>query len=489
MLRKAIGAGAALLLAGGVVAALAFWLAPASSQSVDDPRLPPATAAVTRATLVDTKTVTGTLGFGDLTPVRAAGAGVLTSLPAERSTVERGGRLFALDGVPVTVLYGETPFFRTLQFDAESFDTFAWVELEDASADLREAELNLELERDRLAEAESQLTDATARLDDAARDEPRTPEFIQLKGAVGIAEAVVERTRSLSETGARPPVDLETAEGDLATARANLAAVVSELGQQIISAETDLAAARLAVAQAERALAEAREWLEALQSRADYRADAELLMGNLAALGYTGPAAEAVRAWQSDLGLAANGIVEPGQLVITPGPVRIAEQIADIGDAFGDGSPEQEDVLSYSGTSKLVTVSLGVADQSFAVPGRDVTITLPDDRELRGVISEVGAVVTEQGEVEVLVAIPDQAALGTLEATSVDVEFVREERESVLSVPIAALLARPEGGFGVEIVEGTSSRIVPVRTGLFAGGRVEIDGEGIAEGVLVGVPG
>ncbi len=55
-------------------------------------------------------------------------------------------------------------------------------------------------------------------------------------------------------------------------------------------------------------------------------------------------------------------------------------------------------------------------------------------------------------------------------------------------MPIVALLARPEGGFGVEIVEGSATRVVPVRTGMFANGRVEISGDGIAEGASVGVP-
>ena len=59
----------------------------------------------------------------------------------------------------------------------------------------------------------------------------------------------------------------------------------------------------------------------------------------------------------------------------------------------------------------------------------------------------------------------------------------------MLSVPIAALLARPEGGFALEVVAGGMSSVVPVKTGLFAAGRVEVSGDGIAEGMRVGVPG
>ncbi len=46
----------------------------------------------------------------------------------------------------------------------------------------------------------------------------------------------------------------------------------------------------------------------------------------------------------------------------------------------------------------------------------------------------------------------------------------------------------PLRGFGVEVVEGDATRHVPVTTGLFAGGRVEISGDGLTEGMTVGMP-
>jgi hypothetical protein len=58
----------------------------------------------------------------------------------------------------------------------------------------------------------------------------------------------------------------------------------------------------------------------------------------------------------------------------------------------------------------------------------------------------------------------------------------------VLSVPVAALVALAEGGYGVQVVTGSTTRYVGVQTGLFADGNVEISGDGIAEGVTVGMP-
>jgi peptidoglycan hydrolase-like protein with peptidoglycan-binding domain len=329
--------------------------------------LPPATADVTRTTLVETKTVSGTLGYGAPVLIRAAAAerGTLTWIAPVGAKVRRGEPLFKVDERPVVALYGSVPLYRTLR-----------------------------------------------------------------EGAKG--------------------------------------------------------------------------------------ADVRQLERNLAALGYTGftvdgsynaATAEAVRAWQTKLGLPATGTVELGQVVFTPEAVRIAGQAALVGDTVGGNSVVgPHPVLNYTGTTRLVTVELEVADQALAVKGRTVTVTVPGLRPVKGKISQVGTVVTAQGatpegatpegttpaasdaRIEVTVTVANQKALGSLEAAPVDVDFVSSKREDVLAVPVAALLALTRGGFGLEVVDGAATRIVPVKTGIFAAGRVEVRGKGIAEGVRVGVP-
>src|SRR5262249_33135729 len=90
--------------------------------------------------------------------------------------------------------------------------------------------------------------------------------------------------------------------------------------------------------------------------------------------------------------------------------------------------------------------------------------------------------------IEVTVTIADQSKLGSLDESPVDVIFTAQQRANVLTVPVSALLALPGGGYSVEVVEGGTSRIVPVETGVFADGRVEITGNGITTGTMVGVP-
>ena len=229
--------------------------------------------------------------------------------------------------------------------------------------------------------------------------------------------------------------------------------------------------------------------------------DVAQLERDLAALGFrdftvdgrfTAGTAEAVRAWQRRLGLPSTGVVAFGQVVFAAADLRVSALSADLGDPAPAGKP----VLSLTGTSPQVTVDLDVSDQRLAKEGAAVTVTLPDATRLAGKIDSVTTVVrTEQdgnGEskqvtsVEVEVALAKPAA--GFDSAAVDVGFTAGERKDVLTVPVTALTALAEGGYGVEVVSGTRHSFVAVRTGLFADSRVEVTGVGITEGTQVGVP-
>ncbi|MFC6084020.1 peptidoglycan-binding protein [Sphaerisporangium aureirubrum] len=218
--------------------------------------------------------------------------------------------------------------------------------------------------------------------------------------------------------------------------------------------------------------------------------DVRLVERNLWALGYRGftvdgrftPATSAaVRVWQRKLHLPRTGVVEPSSVVVARGTVRVAVVSAHLGD------PSSGPVLSYSGTTRVVTVALDVALQELAVRGSAAEITLPAGRIVRGRVTRVGRVasVAQQGgpaTIAVTVAIRDQKALGRLDQAPVVVGLRGASAENVLTVPVTALLARPGGGYAVRV----AGREVPVELGLFADGRVEV--RGVTEGTLVGVP-
>jgi peptidoglycan hydrolase-like protein with peptidoglycan-binding domain len=235
-------------------------------------------------------------------------------------------------------------------------------------------------------------------------------------------------------------------------------------------------------------------------------ADVEQLEANLSRLEYDGftvddeytdATAAAVEQWQADLGLPETGVVDLGRVVFAPGAVRIDAHEVAAGDVVQPGNP----VLTWTGAERLVTVELDVEDQPLAEAGTAVTVTLPDGSTQPGEVVDAESVVQESSEdtppgqdaeqetvLEVTVALDDAEAVEGYDQASVEVGFVAGEREDVLTVPVAALLALREGGYGVEVIEGTSTRIVAVDTGLFAGGRVEVTGEGLTEGMTVGMP-
>jgi peptidoglycan hydrolase-like protein with peptidoglycan-binding domain len=225
---------------------------------------------------------------------------------------------------------------------------------------------------------------------------------------------------------------------------------------------------------------------------------------NLKDLGYTGftvdtkyneATASAVRKWQKANGLKETGTVELGRVYYAPGEVRVDTDKAAVGDASQPGQA----VLTYTDTTRVISVDLEVADAPLARAGTQVTVKLPSGTTVPGKVVKTrtyidpgkdsgGGAATPTTKVKATVAPDDATALTGLDQASVDVRFTASRRENVLTVPVAALLALAEGGYGVQVVEGTGTRIVPVETGLFANGRVEVAGNGLAEGMTVGMP-
>lgn len=219
--------------------------------------------------------------------------------------------------------------------------------------------------------------------------------------------------------------------------------------------------------------------------------DVRQLEENLAALGYTGltvdekftaQTAAAVRRWQHDLGLPQTGVVELGRVRYAGGPIRIAEHKLAVGQVATGA------VLSYTGTTRLVTAQVPAHNADLAKVGVKVTVLLPSGNEIDGTIQSVGTSSQDQGAgaepmIEAVVALN---AAGAADGP-VKVRLVADQRERVLAVPVGALLALADGGYGLEILDGAGSRIVAVQTGLFADGKVEVTGPDIREGQTVGM--
>jgi peptidoglycan hydrolase-like protein with peptidoglycan-binding domain len=341
-------AGAAVTAANGV--GLTGVFDSNAADGADQVGLPPATAKITRQTLLDTRTESGDLGLGDAITVSARLGGTITALPEAGSTVGRGRPLYRVDNDPVVLLLGRLPAYRMLSPGL-------------TGPDVKQFEQNLHA-----------------------------------------------------------------------------------LGYRGFTVDSD----------------------------------------------YTSSTASAVREWQGDLELTKTGTVEVGRIFYAPAAVRVDTRKAALGDEVGRGKP----VLTYTGSAQVITVELPYAEKRLVRKGAKVGLTLPDGRTVPGKITGSTMVIkpaaTAQDKAttvfEVTVAADDPRVLAGLEEAALDVAFTAAERRNVLTVPVAALLALAEGGYGVEVVEGNGTRIAAVQTGLYAGGRVEITGDGVVEGAAVGMP-
>ncbi|MEU9118795.1 peptidoglycan-binding protein [Streptomyces sp. NPDC048506] len=203
----------------------------------------------------------------------------------------------------------------------------------------------------------------------------------------------------------------------------------------------------------------------------------------------------AVKSWQKSLGIeTADGTVGKGDVVFQPGAVRVVAADAALADQIG---PEKT-VLTVASTEPVVRAQLDQNDVALTSRGTKVEVTLPSGRTVGGKVA--GTVRPEASEgaggssqegitVEVTPDGPRSALASEDSKATASVRFISESRRNVLTVPVEAVVAlRGEhGGYGLQIVQGRTSRMVRVTTGMTADGRIEVSGGGITEGMKVGV--
>ncbi len=227
-----------------------------------------------------------------------------------------------------------------------------------------------------------------------------------------------------------------------------------------------------------------------------------------------GPATTvALEKFQAALGEAQTGALTLGDAVFEPAAMRVTTMSAQL----GAGSQIGQTVMLATSTTRIVQVALGASQQAEVAVGDTVTITLPDNKTIPGVVSLVGAVATcpsssgsggssysfaapgtdicssgSSGSttptITVDVTPSDPAATGTWDEAPVQVGITTASVPSALAVPVTALLAQSGGGYAVEVVgAGGTSHLVPVSLGLFddADGLVQVTGSGLAAGQYV----
>jgi hypothetical protein len=181
----------------------------------------------------------------------------------------------------------------------------------------------------------------------------------------------------------------------------------------------------------------------------------------------------------------------------------------------GSGGGSASAVLQMTSTQLIVTVDLDASKQSEATVGEPVTVQLPNGTTVDGRITAVSPVAQSSSNsgngngssnnngsnsnnnsngngsnnssgstIPVTITLQGHHAGRGLDQASVSVNFAQAQAKNVLSVPVTALLATGGGGYAVQEA-AAPHRLIPVTTGLFAAGYVQISGPGIYAGLSV----
>jgi peptidoglycan hydrolase-like protein with peptidoglycan-binding domain len=167
------------------------------------------------------------------------------------------------------------------------------------------------------------------------------------------------------------------------------------------------------------------------------------------------------------------------------------------------------EILQSSSTHLVVTVDLAASSQSEAVRGEHVTVEMPNNTTVNGVITQVSKVAQTSSSgnsgagagagggggggngsggssatIPVTVKLLGHITGVGLDQAPVSVNFAQAKAKNVLSVPVTALVATAGSNYAVQGA-AAPHKLIPVKTGLFAAGYVAISGAGIYEGLQV----
>jgi hypothetical protein len=498
--RRRLGAGAALLAAGAVAAVVVGTTG--AADDADPQRQADGVATVKRSTLVESATLTGTLGYGDARTVVGRRSGTITWLAPAGSVVRTGETLYKVDGEPIVLFDGEVPAYRELRSGVS--DGADVLQLERSLRKLGHTSDGMDVDR----EWDGDTTEAVRRWQDergfSENGVVELGDVVFLPGARRISghEAEVGSTGNGGAGGAAQVGTLTTGLGMATVFRAATTLVGGAwdvtLGGAPAGAAVTTPTRTTPTTAPEGQTTPSTTTPTTTTPTTTTTTPKPTTAPTTTTTPSTAPPTTPAPPTTTRAAPRSGGAGALAGAAASAGPSAAGGGAATAA-ATSDAGTVAVDVLRTTSTRRLVRVDVPVADQSLAAVGRSVEVELPDGSFVPGRIARVGSVATEPdpqdqadgggGEttIEMTVRLTERAG-GGLDDAPVSVSLARETRRDVLVVPVTALVARTGGGYAVERVRGGAVReLVRVEIGLVADGEVEIV-RGVREGDRVGVP-
>jgi peptidoglycan hydrolase-like protein with peptidoglycan-binding domain len=400
------------------------------------------TASVTRRTLSESSTVDGTLGYGTTLELYDRLGGTFTWLPSVGTVIGRGGTLWRIDDLPVVLMYGSVPAYRTLNRGVSD------------GPDVTQLSRNL---------IDLGFDPYGAITDDESFSAALAAAVKRWQKAEGLAETgEIELGRVVFAPGARRVTEVKVTLGQDPPGDTTPAGTPPTTPDVTTPGATTPAANELS----------------ADKSPAKTPASKSPGKGK---------------------GSPGKGKVEPAkEKPAKDAPAK--DDPAKGSPSGGSGASGGEVALTTTSTQQIVQLKVKSEQQQLARLGETVTVLLPGGGQAPGQVTDVGTVASESkgsgneekggagggsGEFTIPVTITLNHHVAHLDEAPVSVELVKSVRRDVLTVPATALIATAGGGYTLEALGWDGRVTVPVIPGMFADGYVQVEGAGVREGMTV----
>jgi peptidoglycan hydrolase-like protein with peptidoglycan-binding domain len=489
--RIAIAAGLPVAAVGAIAAVFA---ASGGGAANDDPPASTGrhgTEVVQRRTLVDSAMIDGTLGYGDPRPALDRLGGTLTWLPQPGAVIRAGQRLFEVDGRPVILMDGSVPAWRTLASG-------------DRGSDVGQLERNLAALGYDPGTVDELFTAATAAAVKRWQDALDLPQ----SGRVGLGRVVfLPGPRRVQEVKGALGGSGSSATGasfDGGSDGLHTVAVSdpTPTGTTPPSTTPTTPTTPPSTTPTTPPPARTTPTTPTTPQRTTPTTPANTRPTNTTPTTPTTPSTTPTTPQQTP---PATGGGDGG--TDGTGDGAGGDGGGGNGGGAGGGGGAGTEILATTSTTRVVTADLNAVDQSLARVGGRAWVTLPDERRVAGTIADVGTVAASSADdsaggggdggdgggdptLPVTIRLRSDRGAGRLDEAPVSVELARTTRRHVIAVPVAALIARPGGGYALRVLRRSATRAVevPVEPGLFADGYVELRGGAVRAGDRVQVP-
>jgi hypothetical protein len=525
--RRRIAAAVALALAGLGALGAVLVSAGSPSRKAAGTGLAPGetTATVTRRTLSESSTVDGTLGYASSLELYDRLAGTFTWLPAVGAVIARGGTLYRVDDLPVTLMYGSVPAYRALKqgvtdgpdvaelnsnMVALGFDPYGAISAGDHFGSATDAAVRRWQKARGLAQTGEVPLGRIVFAPGARRVTAVHVALGQDPPGASASDAPGARTPTTTPTATTPTATTSAATTPAATTPTATTPMSTTPTATTPTATTPTATTPAATTPATTTLAASTPSATTPGSTTPAPEAAKPNAGGGSPKGRKRPGKGKRPVHRKPTGQSKHPASSPASSKrAAKSPSEEASSKSPSGGKESGGGGKEpstgagELVLSTTSTKQIVQLEVKAEQQQLAHVGEPAPVTLPGGEVVHGRITAVGTAASESedekspaaekgggggggGEsatIAVTVALEHRVA--RLDQAPVSVELVKEVRRHVLTVPATALTATAGGGYAIELLEAGRLSALAVTPGMFADGYVQIEGPGVRAGLTV----